>query len=307
MPIRYLSSVDGIQPITLNSLWRNPTVVAERFLSIMAGGPLGSQFVTDQVLRGPIPAPSGAVQFRVSSGLFADQSSEIVNPRAEIPLATMLKGDLQTAATALYALAVSFDWTMRDLDITGELDRQLGVVQNTIVRDIDAIFLTKLLAALSAPVVAASSWATSTTLRAEILQAKLGVASAQAPNASAGSYLGYVADTIIMNPIDDANLVANATFVAMVYGQVNPSFQFSSVKDLPGSIFGLTPLVTPSCPVGTVVVCQRKTIGGYADRLPLQMSELYDWNPARISRADAVRDTVAFIDQPLAGKKITGI
>lgn len=307
MPVRYLTVQDGAQTLTLNQLIRQPTIVPERFLSIMTSGPLGSQFVMDQVLRGPIPAPGGAVQYRVSSGLFADQSSEIVNPRAEIPLATILKGDLATAATSLYALAVAFDWTMMDMDITGEVNRQMGVVKNTIVRDIDAVFLAGLNAALTGNVVAATTWATSTTLRYDILQAKLGVASAQAPNASAGSYLGYMADTIILNPIDDANLVANPTFIAAVYGSVNPSINLQSVTDLPRGIFGLTPLITPSQTVSTATVLQRKTIGGYAERLPLGMSELYDWNPARLSRADAVRDTTAFIDQPLAGKKITGI
>jgi len=304
MPVRYISVQDSAQPLTLNMLIQAPTVIAERFLQVAR-----NQFVMDQVLRGPIPAPGGAVQYRVSSGIFADQPSEIVNERAEIPIATVSKGDLATAITRPGALAVGLSYEMVEMDVTGEVNRQIGVVKNTMVRDFDTRFFTVLTSAVTQSVAAANPWSSSSaTIRKNINAAKLLVNLAQAPNAAAGSYLGYRADTIVVNPNTEADLLNSTEFLQMIYGQVNPSYSINSLAELPGgNVLGLTPLVTVSCPTGTAIVMQSNVIGGYADRVPLGMSELYDWPPIRMHRADAYRDSVAFVDQPLAGAKITGI
>lgn len=304
MPVRYFTIGDAQQPITLNTLIAAPTIIRERFAAVMR-----NQFVMDQVLRGPVAAPGGAVQYRVSSGLFADQSSEIVNPRAEIPLATVTKGDLATKATRPFGLGVSIDWAMRDMDVTGEVNRQLGVLRNTLVRDIDGGFLSTLRTAITQTVAAAFPWANaSATIRKNINTAKQTVQLAQAPGAAANSFLNFNPDTIIVNPQTQTDLLDSTEFIQMIFGQVQPSYGLDSLSAIPnGSILGLRPLVTVSQPAGEAIVLESGTIGGYADRVPLQMSDWYDWPPARISRCDAFRDTTGFVDQPLAGVRITGI
>lgn len=304
MPVRYVSVGSGSQALTLNQLIAAPTVVAERFISITK-----DQFVMEKVLRGPMSAPGGAVQFRVSSGIFADNPSEIVNERAEIPLATVSKGDLQTAATRPNALGVSFSWEMLDMDITGEVNRQIQVVKNTIVRDIDGRFYASLSAAVTQTRAATAAWSTGTaTIRKDINAARLVIQQSQPPGAVGGAYLQYNPDTLLINPVTWTDLMNSTEFLQMIYGTVNPSM-LADPSQLPmgGMVLGLTPLISWSVPAGTALVCESKTIGGYADRVPLGMSELYDWNPARISRADAYRDTVAFVTDPSAGCRITGI
>jgi hypothetical protein len=82
----------------------------------------------------------------------------------------------------------------------------------------------------------------------------------------------------------------------------------TNVDSLPGqNILGLTPRVTWGVPDGEAWVMQSKVVGGYADEIPLEATELYEWQPRQIWRSDTTRSTVGFIDKPLAAAKITGI
>lgn len=302
MPVRYVSVGSGSQALTLNQLIAAPTVIAERFLAVTQ-----NQFVMERVLRYAGQAPGGAVQYRVSSPIFADQGSEIVNERAEIPLATISKGDLATAPTRPSALGVGISYEMQEMDVTGEVLRQIGMVKNTLIRDFDVRFLNVLTAQVAQTVTAAFPWSSgSATLRKNLNAAKLIVAQAIAPNTT-NAYMGFRADTIVLNPATEADLLNSNEFTNMIFGQVQGS-AIGALADLPqGNVLGLQPLITPSMPTGRAFVCQRGVVGGYADRVALSMSELYDWPPARIHRADAYRDSVAFVDQPLAGVWINGI
>jgi len=302
MPFAYIDTLAG-QPLTLNMLVEMPLVIRERFLQLMA-----DQFICEKVLRYAGTAPGGAVTFRVSSGLFADQPSSIVNQRAEIPLATVTKGDINTASTRKHGLAVSFPYELRDMDVSGEVQRQLTVVQNTMLRDIDGAFLVTLTVALTSTRVATAPWASSlATIRKDIIAARGLVNRAIAPGTvgtgSSASYLQYQADTMIINPLSEDDLLGSAEFLAMMYGQVNPN----GIGQLPPELLTLTIFKSFSQPVGTAKIVEAGTIGGYADRIPLNMTPLYDWAPSQLFRADATRDTTAFVDQPLAGSTITGI
>lgn len=304
MPVRYITTASGAQTLTLNQFIAAPTAIAERFVAMVR-----DQFVMEKILRGPIPAPGGAVQFRVSSGMFADQASEIVNPRAEIPLATISRGILDTAATRPHALAVGFDWDFREKDVIGEVNRQLEVVKNTIVRDIDGAFLTTALAKITQTRTATAAWNTGgATIRKDISAAKLLINQAVTPQGTSQDFLAYRANTIVVNPVTETDLFNSTEFLQMLFGQINPTMSAGDLSQIPGGkIMGLTPWVSPSIPAGKALICEAKTVGFYADRVPLGMSELYDWNPARLSRADAFRETVAGIDQPSAGAWLQGI
>jgi hypothetical protein len=141
------------------------------------------------VLRNAGTATGGAVQYRVSSGSSPTPAPEIVAEGAEIPLATVTRGDLTDQAGQKRALGVAITQEMRDRNAMGEVDRQITAVRNTVVRDIDGAFFTALTAAVTQTRAATATWATTATatIRKDINAAKLLIKKAVAPGASAGA------------------------------------------------------------------------------------------------------------------------
>jgi hypothetical protein len=301
MPVRVVSSRDQ-QTLTVNSLVANPLIVPERIIDVTQ-----NQFIMDQILR-DAGTNKGAVQFRVSSGIFADDPSEIVAEGAEIPLATVTRGDLQTKPTQKRALGVGITWEMRNRNQLGEVDRQIQVVKNTLVRDIDSAFFSALSAAVTQTRAATATWATTATatIRKDINAAKLLIKKATAPGAGAGSFMAFNPTHLLLSVDSEADLLNSPEFTQMIYGQVNPS-NVSSLADIPdANILGLKPLVSPTLAAGTAYVVEAKAVGGYSDERPLQATELYEEQKNELWRSDASRITTGFIDQPLAVARITG-
>jgi len=303
MPVRVVSSQDQ-QPLTVNALLQSPLVVPERIISFME-----NQFVMDQVLRNAGKATGGAVQYRVSSGQFADDGVEIVAEGAEIPLATVTRGDLLSKPVQKRALGVAITQEMRDRNALGEIERQLQVLRNTMVRDIDGVFFTALAAATTQARAATAVWSNNTTatIRKDINAAKLLIKKAVTPGASAKDYLGFQPTHLLLSVEAEADLLNSPEFTQMIYGSVNPS-NIGSLKDAPdANILGLKPLVSIGLAAGTAYVVEQNTVGGYADERPLQATELYEKRENELWRSDASRSTACFVDQPLAIAKITGV
>jgi hypothetical protein len=138
MPVRVVTS-QSQQALTVNALVENPLIIPERIIKV-----LDNQFVMDQVLRNAGKATGGAVSFRVSSGLFADDVSEIVAEGAEIPLVTRTRGDLTRPASRSARSASRSPARCVLRNAMGEVNNQLTTLRNTIVRDIDGAFVTTL-------------------------------------------------------------------------------------------------------------------------------------------------------------------
>lgn len=303
MPVRVVTSRDQ-QALTVNALTRNPLVVPERIISFVS-----NQFIAERVLRNAGQVTGGAVQYRVSSGQFADNASEIVSEGGEIPLATVTRGDLQSKPVQKRALGVAITREMRLRNNLGEVDRQIQVVRNTMVRDFDSAFFSALTAAVTLTRAATATWATSgtATIRKDINAARLLVQQQVTPGATAADYLGFNPTHLLLPQTAEADLLNSAEFTQLVFGQVNPS-NIGSLSDMPGgSILGLTPLVSPTLPAGTAYVIEANTVGGYADEIPLEATELYYTEQNQLYRSDATRSSVVFVDEPLAFARITGI
>lgn len=303
MPVRVVTSRDQ-QPITVDAMVSNPLVVPDRILSF-----LGNQFIAERVLRNAGAATGGAVQYRVSSGQFADNASEVVQEGAEIPLATVTRGDLASKPVQKRALGVAITREMRLRNNVGEVERQLTVLRNTMVRDFDTAFFSALTTAITLTRAATATWATTATatIRKDINAARLLVAQQVTPGGTAADFLGFQATHLILPLAGEADLLNSPEFTQMTFGQVNPS-NVGSLSDIPGSqVLGLTPLVSPTLPAGTAYVVAANVVGGYADEIPLEATELYEARPNQLWRSDTTRSSVVFIDQPLAAAKITGI
>lgn len=299
MSVRVVTARDT-QTVSVNALIENPLIVPERMLSV-----LSNQFVADKVLRNAGDAKGGAAMFRVSSGIFADNTSEIVNPGAEIPQAQISRGDISSVPVAKRGLAVVIDRETRLRNATGEVERQIQVVKNTVIKDIDGAFITTLRAALvtaSQTAAASNAWSSgSATIRKNINAARLGVSNS---SVATGNFTGFRADTLIISPTTEADLMNSTEFLALLFGSNMPS----DLSGLDGrTVLGLRILVTPSVGDNDAYVVASKDIGGYADEIPLESTELYYWAPNQIYRSDTVRSTAGFIDQPLAGYLLTAV
>jgi len=296
-PVRIVSTRDA-QAITVNALVSNPLVIPEYIIS-----ELDKQFVMDEVLRYGGKPTGGAIQYRVSSGRYSDNPSEIVPELAEIPLATVTRGDIQTKPTEKRALGVAISQEMIDRDNVGEVQRQIQAVRNTLVRDVDGGFVNTLRAAVTQTRAATAAWSGATaTIRKDINAARRII---RTSTIGAGSYTGFNPDTIIVSPVGEENLLNSTEFQQMIYGQVNSS-NVASLGDVP-TVLRLKPLVTVGVADNEAFVLQSKVVGGYADERPLQATELYEHRPTETWRSDASRITVGFVDQPLAVCRITGI
>jgi hypothetical protein len=298
MPVRVVTSRSQ-QALTVNALVENPLRVPERIIKV-----LDNQFAMDAVLRNAGKATGGAVSFRVSTGLFADDASEIVNEGAEIPLVTRTRGDLDSKPVKKRALGVEITREMRDRNAMGEVNQQLTVLRNTIVRDVDSAFVTVLRNGVSQTVAAGAGWTSGATIRADINAAAQLITNSQAPGTSGGNnFMGYNPDTILFNPNTKWKLLGNTNFLQLFLGTTSQS----NTVNLPGQILGLTPRITWGVPDGEVWVMESNTVGGYADEIQLEATALYEWQPRQVWRSDTTRATVGFIDNPLAAARITGV
>jgi hypothetical protein len=288
------------QPLTVNALVSDPTVIPQRIVSLTE-----DQFITDRILRMGGTADGGAVQFWKSSPIFTDDPSAVVNEGAEIPVVGASRGDYDTARTQKHALAVVVTKEMRDRNRVGEVERQIQAVRNTLIRDIDGAFVSNLQAGVTQTHGATAVWSgTSATIRADINAAANLVRQASLAQ-QANNWFGYEPTDLILNPADAQHLATSTEFLNLLFGQVNPSDLDPNTLD-GRDVLGLRLNVSRAWPAGSPFVVERNTIGGYVDEVPLSADPLYVDLDNQTWRTNAYRTTAAFIDQPLAGCWITG-
>jgi hypothetical protein len=304
-PVRIVTS-QAQQPITVNALINDPLLLPERIIRVLEG-----QFAMDRILRDGGNVTGGALMFRTASGLFAEQASEIVNPGAEIPLATIVRGDIDSAPVQKRGLAVEIDREMRIRNAIGEIDRQIQVVRNTLVRDVDGAFVTRLRAAVPAGNVraATAAWSGGTaTIRKDINAVKLAIQQYQGAGTGSG-YSGYDPTHLLISPATATNIINSDEVRNMVLGTTAPSNDFTSqgLGEWAINLLGLRPIVTPGVLDTEAFVVERLTVGAYADEIPLESTELYEFRPRQVWRSDTVRSSVGAIDNPGAVGRITGV
>lgn len=305
MPVRVVSS-QAQQPITVNALINDPLLLPERIIRVLEG-----QFAMDRILRNGGNVTGGAMMFRTQSGLFAEQSSEIVSPSAEIPLATIMRGDLDSAAVQKRGLAVEIDREMRIRNAIGDVDRQIQVLRNTIVRDIDGAFVNKLRAAVPAGNVrvATAAWSASTaTVRRDINAAKLAIQQYQGAGAGSG-FSGYDPNYLLISPTTATDLLNNDEAIKMFFGNnaATNDFVAQGIGEWNVNLLGLRPFITPGVGDNEAFVVERLTVGAYGDEIPLESTELYEIQPRQVFRSDTVRSTVGAIDSPGAVARVDGV
>ena len=300
MPIQ--ASSDGPR-VTVNDLIRNPTVVPRRILEISE-----NQFISDSILRNAGSNDSGLVEYYQSTPLFANTSAAIRAEFGEYMFAQTSLGIPTVAATVDRGLSILISDEMRMRNKIDMVNIQMNQVRNTIRRDWDYSFFNLFLANPSVPNHAvATAWATSTTIRQDILYGVKTVNNAVTGN-QPQNFLNFFADTMVITETQKYNLLSSTQFNTIYQGNLaDENLQYTGV--MPQKILNLDVLVTKSggaLPDTSVLIMERGTVGFYSDEEPLQATPLYRDQPRRTWRSDVNRRSAMGLDQPLAAIILTG-
>jgi hypothetical protein len=184
---------------------------------------------------------------------------------------------------------------------------QMNQVRNTLRRDWDYAFFNLFLANPSVPTFAvATAWATSTTIRQDILKGVKTVNNA-VTGAQAQNFLNFFADTMVITETQKYNLLSSTQFNQIYQGNLaDESLLYTGV--MPQKVLNLDVLVTKSggaLPDSSVLIMERGTVGFYSDEEPLQATPLYRDQPRRTWRSDVNRRSAMGLDQPLAAVILT--
>jgi len=310
MPTPVTYSVSGPR-ITVNAMIKDPLLIRQRFLQMS-----DQQFITDAILRNAGSADAGVVQYFESTPLFTDDDVAVVGEGGEIPLTTGQDGVPKAAFTIKTARGIEITREMRDRNKVDTVNTRMTQVRNTIVRHWERRLFNAMAALVpSANVLdltgstATKNWITGSapTIRVNILDAMALITEAKVPNQGTDAYLGFNPDTLIISTRARYAMMKDATFGAVYSNSPLADRAPIYTGELERDVLGLRVLASRFLTDKNAYLVESKTVGGYADERPLQVSPLYPDNPREVWRADVVRRTAIFLDQPFAIAQIKGI
>jgi hypothetical protein len=303
MPTPAYTSLDGPR-ITFDALLKDPLVIPELILSMTQ-----NQFLIDAVLRNAGMTASGAVRYAESTPLYADDTPEIRAEFAEVPVVPTSVGTPRVVFTHERAMAIMVSDEMRRRQIIDPVTRQLQQVQNTMIYSWNSAFYSAVVANAGIQTLAVSNaWASSNaTIRADIANGVYLVENASVTSSLGfNSFLGFEADTMIINHGTKNTLLQSSSFAAPYIGDIaSENLQYTGV--LPNKVFNLDVLISRQLPAGNAIIMQRNRAGFVADELPMVASPLYRDEPRKASRSDIQRASAVGLDQPLAIVLLSGI
>jgi hypothetical protein len=304
MPTPAYTSLDGPR-ITVDAMLKDPLFIPALILDMTK-----NEFIVDAVLRAGGLATSGAVRYSESTPMYADDTPEIRAEFAEVPVVPTSVGIPRVVFTHERAMAIMVSDEMRRRQLVDPVTRQLTQCKNTMTFSWNAAFFSAIVANAGIQTLAVSNaWASSNaTIRADIANAVYLVenASIASPLTNLSQFLGFEADTMIINHGTKNTLLQSSSFAAPYIGDIaSESLQYTGV--LPNRIFNLDVLVSRQVPAGNAIVMQRNRAGFIADELPYQASPLYRDEPRKSSRSDTQRSSAIGLDQPLALVLLSGI
>lgn len=289
--------------ITVNDLIHNPKLVPARLTQMVE-----RQWIMEAILRNEGPNNSGVIQYEENRPNFLDDEPEIVAEGGEIPLGQGSEGTPKASFTIKTALGLMVTREMRDRNKIGLVNRRMVQLRNTFLRNWEfrmfAEFRNK--AVNTQPV--ATPWGTSTTLRDDISVAIETIAEATlGMDDDSNDFMGFTPDTLLIPTSTKYDLIRSEAF-ARLYELGDKTDQHPMyVHQLERTIMGLNVMESRFLPPGEAYIMQRSEVGGYSDERPFQVGQMYEDQNNETWRANAVRRTALFIDQPKAYVKLTGV
>lgn len=304
-PVTYSNSGPRL---TVNSMIRDPLLIRQRMLYMTQ-----QQFIMEALLRKAPPAEAGVILYNESTPLFTDDDASVVAEAAEIPLVQGQDGVPKAAYTVKTGMGIEITQEMRDRNRIDLVTTRMTQVRNTIVRHWER----RLFAAFNAAVPAANviNLATATqgwyagsapTIRVNIIDAMQIVREAEVPGQD-DSFLGFEPDTIVISTRTASEIMKDDEFRKVYEGSPLASQNPFYTGQLQRQALGLNWITSRFMGDNDAYLLEAKTVGGYSDERPMQVSPTYEDRDREIYRSNVVRRTAVFIDQPYAIAKITDL
>ncbi len=181
---------------TINRFLNSPTSVNRRVREISL-----NRYLTDFIFPGRIEAAGGAILYEIGEGMFLAKDPEAVNPGAQYPRTTEVRGAAAIAAVKKWG---------EDVPLTDEaigrlkgnaLERVLRKLSNTMIRKVDTLAMAAAAAAITLEQTQAAAWDSANA------DPFLDVMLADAKGAELDE--GFEYDTLILTDVLYARMVSN--------------------------------------------------------------------------------------------------
>jgi hypothetical protein len=257
------------------------------------------RFLSEKVLSSDGGVSGGAVIYDqlTANDLYPSRNPEPIAPGGEYPVLQDTRPTPKVANVVKWGAKLYITDEARDRNDQSLWLNSLRRMGNSMVKTIDAYAVAIMEAAFTAfssQVAAGHSWSAVTPIGATptAIRSWPGADIQAAVTQAQVDELGYEYDTILLNPLDSAQL-------SYVYGA-------TEVDALLRDSYGVARYVSNRVPAGTAYVLASQQPGGFRVEAPLSSVTYRDENTDRTWVKSGVR-LVAYIDQPYAMRKITGI
>lgn len=246
-------------------------------------------------------AQGGAVIYDrvLAADLYTTRDVQAIEPGSEFPIVDTGETAPMVAAVTKWGGAALITYEVVRRDQRDTLARQLTKLRNTILRKVDSVAVTAIIADTSVPTSAAAfAWNNASADPVSDIET--------ARSAIDDADMGYQADTILINPQSRLRLMANTAIRnALPREQASANPILSGSAALSG-LLGLTWIVSNRVAAGTAILTARGIIGSIRDELALY-SRAVDQPDQERWLLMAARVTVPVITDPLAAYRITGV
>ena len=266
MPHIYPSAAPTLSSnvLTISRFLNSPATVQRRLRTLAE-----NRFIADVLLSGRYETSGGALLYEQSESIYTDKAPEAVNAGAEYPRSPATPGPASLAGVVKWG---------QDVPITDEhvkrygrraVDVSLTKITNYLVKQVDAVALAVIAAAVTQTHAAAVAWSTVATADPllDLMKAKATILA---------NDQGYDADVAVMSDLNYAYLIANPKIIAGLSRESNTNVTMTG--DVL-TIAGLRILSTNNLPAAsTCFVMDTSMVGGLAyERLE---SPEYQGDPA---------------------------
>lgn len=286
-------SIDGQGRITVEQFLKTPTRVQRTIADLTA-----ERYLAERIF-GSGTAEGGAViydQLTAADSLYTDRDVQAIEPGSEFPLTDSGESAPKVAAVSKWGGAGIVTYEAARRDNRDVLNRKLTRIRNTIVRKVDTVAI----AALNAAPINGSvgtDWSEAATRDAVGDVAK-------ATNKIDNLDLGYVADTVLINPTQELELFLDKGLRDSLPRENNTTNPIASGRI--SGLMGLTWYASNRVPLGTAYVLASTQAGSLRDELPLY-SRVVDQPERERYLIQAARVTVPVVTDPLAVYRLTGL
>lgn len=277
--------------LTVDLFLRSPTLVQRAIRDLTL-----ERFVADVIFAPGPAAPSGAVIYDqvTANDLYLQRDVQEIEPGSEFPILNGAETPPLVALARKYGGEVYLTDEQIRRNARDVLNRNMIRLRNTIIRKVDTLAMAALRAAPINNMAASGDWSTAATdIIGDLVTAQSFVDALD---------LGYVLDTVLVNPAQAADLLKDKDIRdALPRETENSPIRTGFI----GRVLGFSFISTNRVQPGEVFAVQRGGIGSISDEVPLYARPIPEERRERVFIHGA-RIPAIYVTQPKAAVRLTG-